>query len=94
MKDLLGKLNEANPSVKGNLLAALSNVRPEHLLDRKLIHALGAADAVEANPMMEPGVDSAGVPDTALGSAEAVEADPMMSSHLAEALEIDPMMKS
>lgn len=33
VKRLLGTLSQANPNVKGNLFAALSNVVPSHLLD-------------------------------------------------------------
>ncbi len=36
IKDLLGALEADNPKVKGNLFAALSRVRPSHLLDRAL----------------------------------------------------------
>jgi tRNA 2-thiocytidine biosynthesis protein TtcA len=58
IKALLNTLHAANPKVKGNLLAALSNVQPTHLLDRKLLSALVAAEAVEADPMMVPRLDS------------------------------------
>lgn len=37
MKALLSRLSEENPKVKGNMMAALSNVRPTHLLDKKLV---------------------------------------------------------
>jgi tRNA 2-thiocytidine biosynthesis protein TtcA len=36
VKALLTELNDENPNVRGNLFAALSNVRPTHLLDRDL----------------------------------------------------------
>ncbi len=36
IKRLLAEWNAKNPKVKGNLLAALGNVRPTHLLDREL----------------------------------------------------------
>ncbi len=39
IKRLLGELNDKNPKVKGNMLAALRNVRPSHLMDRALVHA-------------------------------------------------------
>ena len=39
MKALLTRLSEDNPKVKGNMMAALSNVRPTHLLDPNLIRA-------------------------------------------------------
>jgi len=38
MKSLLARLCEENPKVKGNMMAALSNVRPSHLLDPTLVH--------------------------------------------------------
>jgi tRNA 2-thiocytidine biosynthesis protein TtcA len=37
MKELVAELHAENPKVKGNLMAALSNVIPSHLLDRALI---------------------------------------------------------
>ena len=36
VKRLITHLNDRNPNVKGNLFAALSNVRPSHLLDPDL----------------------------------------------------------
>lgn len=42
IKRLLDQLSEENPKVRGNLLAALSNVVPTHLLDRGLLSQLGA----------------------------------------------------
>ena len=41
VKALISELNAENPNVRGNLLAALRNVRPTHLLDRELTEALG-----------------------------------------------------
>ncbi len=41
IKRLLNELHGENPTVKGNLFAALGNVRPTHLLDRDLWAALG-----------------------------------------------------
>ncbi len=41
IKRLLGALHEDNPTVKGNLFAALGNVRATHLLDRGLWGRLG-----------------------------------------------------
>ncbi|MCA9513731.1 MAG: tRNA 2-thiocytidine(32) synthetase TtcA [Myxococcales bacterium] len=41
VKALLAALHAENPKVKGNLFAALGNVRPSHLLDRKLWKKLG-----------------------------------------------------
>jgi len=37
MKALLTRLSEENPKVKGNMMAALSNVRPSHLLDPSIL---------------------------------------------------------
>ncbi len=36
IKALLGRLNDKNPKVKGNIFAALSNVKPSHLYDPRL----------------------------------------------------------
>ncbi|MCB9677321.1 MAG: tRNA 2-thiocytidine(32) synthetase TtcA [Alphaproteobacteria bacterium] len=41
IKRLLADLNARNPKVKGNLFAALSNVRPSHLYDRDLWELAG-----------------------------------------------------
>jgi tRNA 2-thiocytidine biosynthesis protein TtcA len=41
MKELISRLHANNPHVRGNLFAALSNVRPTHLLDAALSGALG-----------------------------------------------------
>ncbi len=41
MKQLLTRLSEENPTVKGNMLRALANVRTTHLLDRELWERLG-----------------------------------------------------
>ena len=41
VKGLLNHLNERNPNVKGNLFAALSNVKPSHLLDPELRRMAG-----------------------------------------------------
>jgi tRNA 2-thiocytidine biosynthesis protein TtcA len=54
IKALLSTLNKDNPKVKANLLAALSNVQPTHLLDRKLLSALVATDGVESEPLVVP----------------------------------------
>merc|ERR1712048_58273 len=58
VKDILSKLNKANPQVKSNLLAALSNVQPAHLLDRDLLRRLDDVEAIEIDPMMEPRLGS------------------------------------
>ena len=41
MKALLDELSADNPKVRGNMLAALGNVRPSHLLDLELRAAMG-----------------------------------------------------
>jgi len=41
VKRLVDELHAENPNVRGNLFAALGNVRPTHLLDRDLSRALG-----------------------------------------------------
>jgi len=41
VKRLIDSLHEENPVVRGNIFAALGNVRPSHLLDRKLHERLG-----------------------------------------------------
>jgi tRNA 2-thiocytidine biosynthesis protein TtcA len=46
VKNLLSRLQAENPKVKGNMLAALSNVRPSHLLDPKLF-SVGHEDEEE-----------------------------------------------
>jgi len=41
IKRLLNDLNAENPKVKGNMFAALRNVKPSHLLDASLREAMG-----------------------------------------------------
>ena len=41
IKRMLNEWNERNPKVKGNLFAALSNIRASHLLDPKVREAMG-----------------------------------------------------
>lgn len=41
VKQLLSGLEAENPKVRSNMLAALANVNPSHLLDRSLLEALG-----------------------------------------------------
>ena len=52
-----GLCNRLLPQSLG-LVLALSNVQPTHLLDRKLLGALVASEAVEADPMMVPRLGS------------------------------------
>jgi len=47
VKRLIADLDRDNPKVRNNLFAALSNVRPTHLLDAELTDALGARPASE-----------------------------------------------
>jgi tRNA 2-thiocytidine biosynthesis protein TtcA len=49
VKSLLASLEAENPDVRRSLFAALSNVRPTHLLDRRLREAAGAREANEAD---------------------------------------------
>ncbi|HQR30963.1 MAG TPA: tRNA 2-thiocytidine(32) synthetase TtcA [Anaeromyxobacteraceae bacterium] len=53
VKALLSELQAENPTVKGNLLAALSRVVPSHLLDRDLQKRLG--EATGRDPWFEAG---------------------------------------
>ncbi len=41
VKRLIDELNSENPKVKGNLMAALANVVPSHLMDRDLLTKIG-----------------------------------------------------
>jgi tRNA 2-thiocytidine biosynthesis protein TtcA len=45
IKGMIADLDRENPKVRGNLFAALSNVRPTHLLDRELSGALARPTA-------------------------------------------------
>ncbi len=44
MKALLARLQADNPKVKGNMMAALGNLRPSHLLDERVRRATGCED--------------------------------------------------
>jgi tRNA 2-thiocytidine biosynthesis protein TtcA len=46
VKQLIDELDAENPQVRRNLFAALGNVRPTHLLDRKLVAAVGELDRI------------------------------------------------
>ena len=61
VKALLATLEAENPNVRRNLLAALGNVRPTHLLDHELRAKLGLVEANES--------DDARVPLLTLGRA-------------------------
>ncbi|HVY29962.1 MAG TPA: tRNA 2-thiocytidine(32) synthetase TtcA [Polyangiaceae bacterium] len=47
VKQLLTTLNDENPTVRGNVFAALGNVRPSHLFDVELRRLLGVDEAQE-----------------------------------------------
>jgi tRNA 2-thiocytidine biosynthesis protein TtcA len=47
VKQLLTTLNDANPTVRANVFAALGNVRPSHLFDLELRRAMGVDEAFE-----------------------------------------------
>lgn len=50
MKRMLNEWNDRNSKVKGNLFAALSNVRASHILDPKVREAMGVDDIREDDP--------------------------------------------
>jgi tRNA 2-thiocytidine biosynthesis protein TtcA len=56
VKRLIDGLHAENPHVRGNLFAALSNVRPTHLLDKELMRGLGIEMGEGAQP--EPSDDA------------------------------------
>jgi tRNA 2-thiocytidine biosynthesis protein TtcA len=67
VKALLAELSAEHPSVKGNLMSALSRVVPSHLLDRELQKRLGEAtgrdpwiDGEEPGGAVVPGAVGAG----------------------------------
>ena len=54
VKALLTSLEAENPNVRRNLLAALGNVRPTHLLDHGLRKQLGLLEASEQDDARQP----------------------------------------
>jgi len=54
VKALLATLEAENPNVRRNLLAALGNVRPTHLLDHELRTKLGLVEANESDDTRVP----------------------------------------
>ncbi len=50
IKKLLGDLEADNPKIKGNMMAAMQNVQPSHLLDLSLREAVGL-DPITAVPL-------------------------------------------
>ena len=68
VKELLAELSAEHPAVKGNLLHALGNVVPSHLLDRRLLARLGAEQG--ADPWLDDkdgGCEPTSEPVVALG---------------------------
>jgi tRNA 2-thiocytidine biosynthesis protein TtcA len=70
VKALLTSLEAENPNVRRNLLAALGNVRPTHLLDRDLRTRLGLLEASEADEATARLVTLGTVPTLVAGDAE------------------------
>ncbi len=63
VKALLAELSSEHPSVKGNLLHALSRVVPSHLLDRQLQRSLAASTGKDPWIDAEEEEDAAPLPD-------------------------------
>lgn len=53
VKAMLAQLESENPRIKGNMLAALANVNPSHLLDRPLLERLEQVEAVGRDPFLD-----------------------------------------
>jgi tRNA 2-thiocytidine biosynthesis protein TtcA len=53
VKALINELHAENPKVKGNMLAALGNVQPSHLLDVGLRNELGLDTAPQLDPFLD-----------------------------------------
>jgi tRNA 2-thiocytidine biosynthesis protein TtcA len=70
VKALLATLEAENPNVRRNLLAALGNVRPTHLLDRDLRARLGLVEASEAEEGVQKLVTLGSAPTLVAGDAE------------------------
>jgi tRNA 2-thiocytidine biosynthesis protein TtcA len=67
MKELLRHLEQSNPKLRGNLLAALKNVRPSHLLDARLTSEDGKAEPEPAGEAFQAdAAASSWVPASAL----------------------------
>ena len=75
VKRLIAELHAANRNVKGNMLNALRNVRPTHLLDPKLRELYGV-DRIEGSDEALLAIDGGGSDDDALGGS--------CSSHVGE----------
>ena len=68
VKRLIAQLHAENPNVKGNMLAAIGNVRPSHLLDPKLREAFGL-DRIGGPDEALVALDGAGSDEDPLGAA-------------------------
>lgn len=66
VKKLIADLHAQNPNVKGNMLAAIGNVRPTHLLDPKLRELYGV-DEIEASDESLLAIGAEGEDDDPLG---------------------------
>lgn len=73
VKRLLAELERENPKLRGNLYAALGNVRPTHLYDTALLAALGLAEAVGDDTT--PNEEASARADEADDAGDAGEAD-------------------
>lgn len=70
VKQLIAKLHGENPNVKGNMLAAIGNVRPTHLLDPRVRAAFGLETVRGTDDFLadqDPSPEAAGTPDGAGG---------------------------
>jgi tRNA 2-thiocytidine biosynthesis protein TtcA len=70
IKALLASLEAENPNIRRNLLAALGNVRPTHLLDRDLTARLGLIEASESDDSVQKLVKLGSTPTLVAGDAE------------------------
>ncbi|WP_373044297.1 tRNA 2-thiocytidine(32) synthetase TtcA [Vulgatibacter sp.] len=66
VKRLIGDLHAVNKNVKGNMLNALRNVRPTHLLDPKLRELYGV-DRIEGSDEALLAIEGGGSDDDAMG---------------------------
>ena len=66
VKALIGRLQADNPKVKGNMLAALGNVRVSHLLDRELWDRVGLTEGGRADDEDLTALDDAGFDEEAV----------------------------
>ncbi len=54
MRELLARLEQGNPGIRKNLLAALGNVKPSHLLDPSLRSVGGGDEEPKPKPKLHP----------------------------------------